>query len=133
MKKILLVSLLLLPFSLSGCNKENEYVFKETTIAVFADNQLHNNTPKYTGYLKNHLKLCKANNVDVIMIPGDLVNNAMSYQYTIFEDALKEVYGEDESSYPEFVYTMGNHEWYSADEIRKNLRDAFLSKECSSR
>ena len=116
MKKILLIPLMLLPLCLNGCKKRNKSVFEETVIAVFADNQLHNNTPKYTGYLKNHLALCKQNGVDVIMIPGDLVNNAMAYQYTIFEDVLKETYGEDENDYPEFVYTMGNHEWYSADE-----------------
>lgn len=125
MKKVLLIPLLLLSSYLSGCKKEKDYIFKETTIAVFADNQLHSNTPKYTGYLKNHLKLCKANNVDVIMIAGDLVNNAMSYQYTMFEEALKETYGEDESKYPEFVYTMGNHEWYSADE-RQDDNAVFL-------
>lgn len=120
MRKLLLIPLMLLPLCLGGCSTTKEYTFKETTIAVFADNQLHSNTPKYTGYLKNHLKLCKANNVDVIMIAGDLVNNAMSYQYIMFEDALKETYGEDESSYPEFVYVMGNHEWYSADERQED-------------
>lgn len=102
----------------TGCSK---YSFKYTKIAVFADNQLTNNvTTGSVGFaipfLRNHLKLCKEQNVDVIMIPGDLVNNAIEEYYQVFEDLLKEVYGTDESKYPEFVYSMGNHEWYTKTE-----------------
>ena len=117
-KKLFLLTACLLPITATGCNNSKDQL-KETLVAVFADNQLHSRTPKYTGYLKNHLKLCKANNVDVIMIPGDLVNNAITDLYKIYEDALKEVYGEDESKYPEFVYSMGNHEWWDANERRE--------------
>lgn len=114
-KKLFLLASCLLPLAATGCKKTKDPL-KETLIAVFADNQLHAKTPKYTGYLKNHLKLCKAKNVDVIMIPGDLANNAISEQYEMFEEALKEAYGEDKSTYPEFVYSMGNHEWWDASE-----------------
>ena len=114
-KKFLLVLPLLVSLTSFGCtNKKDE--LKETLIAVFADNQIHTNTPRYLGFLKNHLKLCKSKNVDVIMIPGDLVNNAEMSYYDMFEDTLKEVYGDDESTYPEFVYSMGNHEWWDSNE-----------------
>lgn len=117
-KKLFLLTTILLPLTTTGCQSTKDQI-KETLIAVFADNQLHQNTPRYTGFLKNHLQLCKANNVDVIMIPGDLVNNAVNDLYKIYEDCLKEVYGEDESQYPEFVYTMGNHEWWDYNERRE--------------
>lgn len=100
-------------FSLLSCGEEN---YKVTKIAVFADNQLSYAAGGGTAFadifLKNHLSLCKEKNVDVIVINGDLVNNAVSSYYTIFESSLKEVYGNEEN-YPEFVYTMGNHEWYT--------------------
>ena len=117
-KKLFLLIMCLLPLASTGCKNTKDQL-KETLVAVFADNQLHGRTPKYTGYLKNHLKLCKANNVDVIMIPGDLVNNAITDLYETYNEALKEVYGEDESKYPEFVYSMGNHEWWDANERRE--------------
>lgn len=118
--KKILFTIPFLTFSVlvTGCQKD--YKFTPTKVAVFADCQLSNATGGVvefsTPYLRNHLKLCKANDVDVIMIPGDLVNNAVEGYYEIFETALKDVYGTDESQYPEFVYSMGNHEWWNLDE-----------------
>ena len=114
---LLLIPCLLSLFSV-GCKKSDKDKLKETLIAVFADNQIATISTRYQSYLKNHLKLCKANNVDVIMIPGDLVNNAISDYYQYFEDDLKEIYGDDKSNYPEIVYTMGNHEWWDSNESR---------------
>ena len=118
LKKLLLLTSCLLSIFPSGCSKKTnpDDELKETLIAVFADNQLATVSTRYTGFLKNHLRLCKEKNVDVIMIPGDLVNNAVTDYYKIFENALVETYGDDESKYPEFVYTMGNHEWWDVNE-----------------
>lgn len=121
MKKFKLITLL--PFLMlstltTGCSK---YSFKPTKIAVFADNQITQtvtggNTAFSIAYLKQHLALCKQNNVDVIVIPGDLVNNSIESYYQKFEECLEEAYGKDSSKYPEFVYSMGNHEWYTSTE-----------------
>ena len=118
LKKLLLLTSCLLSIFPAGCSKKTnpDDELKETLIAVFADNQLATVSTRYTGFLKNHLRLCKDKNVDVIMIPGDLVNNAVTDYYKIFENALVETYGDDESKYPEFVYTMGNHEWWDVNE-----------------
>ncbi|MCQ2796130.1 MAG: metallophosphoesterase [Bacilli bacterium] len=109
-----LISLLIFS-SLFSCNKQEKY--NKTKIAVFADNQLSTNSGGGTayaeGFLKNHLRFCKENNVEVIVINGDLVNNAVNQYYVIYENALKEIYGSDDTLYPEFVYAMGNHEWYT--------------------
>ena len=71
-------------------------------IAVFADIQLsakeniyNSSTGTYEGYanagntvhayvsLKNHFELCKEQDVDVILMNGDIVNNAVTYYYVI--------------------------------------------------
>ena len=95
--------------------------------AVFADIQLcykENSSPAgtYKGNagstahaylsLRNHFQLCKENNVDVIFMNGDIVNNAVEKYYELFDQTLADVYGNDESQYPEFVFNMGNHEWW---------------------
>lgn len=131
-KAILLIVPFLAASLLVGCGKE-KFDFKATRIAVFADNQLTKAT--VTGivennavYLRQHLLLAKEQNVDVIMISGDLVNNAISGYYDRFEDILKDVYGKDETAYPEFVYTMGNHEWYDLNENNEAMAIKYFKK-----
>ena len=97
-------------------------------IAVFADVQLcaKENGDGYYGNagntvhayisLKNHFALCKQEGVDVILMNGDIVNNAVTHYYDLFEEALQSVYGNDESLYPEIIYNMGNHEWWDLSE-----------------
>ena len=96
--------------------------------AVFADVQLcarengegyysnAGNTVHAYVALKNHLKLCKEENVDVIFMNGDIVNNAVPAYYDLYEEALTSVYGNDENTYPEIIYNMGNHEWWDTNE-----------------
>ncbi len=96
--------------------------------AVFADIQLcaKENGDGYYGNagntvhayiaLKNHFQLCKEQNVDVIFMNGDIVNNAIPAYYDLYEDALQSVYGTDETTYPEIIYNMGNHEWWDLKE-----------------
>ena len=131
MRKIFLLPFTLLPLiSLTSCDKKN--ICNETKIAVFADVQLNNSNTGIVSnsysYLRNHLALCKENNVDVIMISGDLVNNAYSNYYDLYEEILQSVYGKDEKQYPEFVYTMGNHEWYASDERQDEMAVYYYNK-----
>lgn len=96
--------------------------------AVFADIQLcaKENGTGYVGNagntvhayisLKNHFKLCKEQNVDVIFMNGDIVNNAIEEYYKLYEEAFTSVYGTDESQYPEIIWNMGNHEWWDITE-----------------
>lgn len=130
-KKIIgVIPFLAISVFVTGCNNK-EFKFTPTKVAVFADNQLvsyttSGNTANAIPFLKYHLKMCKAENVDVIMIPGDLTNNAVESYYGVFETALKEVYGDDQSQYPEFVYSMGNHEWWDTSEnITSNCIELF--------
>lgn len=66
--------------------------------------------------LKNHFKLCKEQDVDVIFMGGDIVNNAISKYYELYQETFESVYGTDESAYPEIIWLMGNHEWWDKDE-----------------
>ena len=96
--------------------------------AVFADIQLcaRENGDGYVGNagntvhayisLKNHFKLCKEQDVDVIFMNGDIVNNAIPAYYELYEEAFTSVYGNDESQYPEVIWNMGNHEWWDITE-----------------
>lgn len=97
--------------------------------AIFADVQLCNDTQvKVDGQLvananygttanaplalKSHLEFCKEQGIETILMNGDITNQANDYYYQYFNRILEEVYGTDESKYPEFVYNMGNHEWW---------------------
>ena len=97
-----------------------EYDFPSLTVAVFADVQLADenkgNTRNAYLALKNHLKYAKSINADVVLMPGDIVNNAKEEYYENYEKAIKAVYGADESVYPEFILCMGNHEWWDLSE-----------------
>ncbi|MFA5457963.1 MAG: metallophosphoesterase [Synergistaceae bacterium] len=66
--------------------------------------------------LKNHFELCKEQDVDVIFMGGDIVNNAISKYYELYQETFESVYGTDESAYPEVIWLMGNHEWWDKDE-----------------
>ena len=112
----------------------NSDLFPKLKTAVFADVQLSakengegyyanaGNTVHAYVALKNHLKLCKEKNVDVIFMNGDIVNNAVLNYYEHYEEALRSVYGNDESQYPEIIYNIGNHEWW--DIAEKETADA---------
>ena len=72
--------------------------------------------------LKDHLNYAKSIDADVLFMPGDIVNNADQSYYDRFWSIFKSVYGEDESLWPELIWTMGNHEWYDLSE--KNASNA---------
>ena len=103
-------------------------VIFELKTAVFADVQLcakeygdgfaanYGTTSHAYIALKNNFALAKEKNVDVIVMDGDIVNNAVEEYYKLFEHAFTSVYGNNENQYPEFVWTMGNHEWWGLDE-----------------
>jgi len=94
--------------------------FSAVKVAVFADVQLCVNNLGATANaylaLVKQLQYAKSQNVDVLMLTGDICNNAVEDYYLRFENALKTVYGTDESKYPEFVWIMGNHEWWDTAE-----------------
>ena len=106
--------------SQSGEPEDDGYVAPTLKVAVFADVQLETenrgNTRNAYLTLKNHFRYCKSTGVDVIFMPGDIMNKADSSCYEAYEKALRSVYGSDESEYPELILCMGNHEWWDSTE-----------------
>ncbi|MBO4594392.1 MAG: hypothetical protein J5697_01660 [Clostridia bacterium] len=108
----------------SACKKNEEstdsYEFTPLTVSVFADVQLERenvgNTRNAYLSLKNHLKYSKSIGAEVVFMPGDVVNKADETCYEAYERAICAVYGDDENDYPEFIYCMGNHEWWGPGE-----------------
>ena len=109
-------------------NWQIQNLFKNVDLVTvtFADVQLVErdlgsivNGPKA---LRDHLNYSKSINADVLFMVGDIVNNATQSYYDRFWSIFKSVYGEDESQWPELVWTMGNHEWY--DDKEKDAADA---------
>lgn len=96
-------------------------------VCVFADVQLtternQDQTINSLIALKSHLLYAKSIDADVLLMDGDIVNNAVRGYYELFKKTFIEVYGLDESTYPEFVMNMGNHEWWDLNE--KDTADA---------
>ena len=98
------------------------YDFEPLKIAVFADIQLTTGDRQAGSVanaviaLRDHFKYAKSIGADVLLMSGDIINNAVESYYELYESILKDVYGEDESAYPEFVMNMGNHEWWDRKE-----------------
>lgn len=109
---------------LFACEKAEDggenYEFLPLKVAVFADVQLERenvgNTRNAYLSLKNHLKYAKSIGAEVVLMSGDVVNKADETCYEAYEKAIRAVYGENESDYPEFILCMGNHEWWGAGE-----------------
>lgn len=66
--------------------------------------------------LKQHLQFCKDEGVDVILMNGDIANNAIEKYYEYYTDIFESVYGTDSTEYPEVIWNMGNHEWWDGNE-----------------
>lgn len=107
-----------------GTNRYIDILKSKLKFAIFADVQLCGetassnsainlgNTANAPIALKNHLQFIKNQNINVVLMNGDITNQANENYYSYFEKILAEVYGSDESKYPEFVWNMGNHEWW---------------------
>ena len=93
--------------------KENVYDSASGTYVAYAN---AGNTVHAYVSLKNHFELCKEQNVDVILMNGDIVNNAVTHYYDLYEEALQSAYGTNEEEYPEIIFNMGNHEWWDLQE-----------------
>lgn len=82
-------------------------------IAVLGDFQLKSNTAAtVTDNIKTALQNYKAKNVDVIMIPGDITDDASAAGYDKMWAAFDAVYP-DKATRPKIVSCMGNHDYWN--------------------
>ena len=73
--------------------------------------------------LEQHLKYIKDQGINVLVMDGDITNQANEHYYQYFETIVTKVYGSDKTLWPEFVWTMGNHEWWEGT-TEKDPREA---------
>ena len=63
--------------------------------------------------LEQHLTYIKNEGINVVLMNGDVTNQANENYYNYFESIATKVFGADKSVWPEFVWNMGNHEWWA--------------------
>ena len=82
-------------------------------IAVLGDFQLKANTAaSVTDNIKTALQNYKAKNVDVIMVPGDMTDDASVAGYDKMWAAFDAVYP-DKATRPKIISCMGNHDYWN--------------------
>lgn len=68
-------------------------------------------------HLTKALKYFKKQNVDMVVLNGDVVNATGDYAaYSAYNKILDYVYGEDRKDMPHIVFPMGNHEFYGGNQ-----------------
>lgn len=83
------------------------------TVGVVSDVHLTDDGANKTDEtFKNVLQYYKENNVDVLIVTGDIANNGGIASYKRFNDAFKSVYPTAEEA-PTKVLVMGNHDYMS--------------------
>lgn len=81
------------------------YAWDYTTVANGAD------------HLIKALNYFKAQDVDMVVLNGDIVNAVGDYAgYSAYNKVLDYVYGDDRANMPHFIFPMGNHEFYGANQ-----------------
>lgn len=70
-------------------------------------------------HLENALQYTLDNDIDVLIINGDLVNNNQDKYYKAADDCFTRIYGKIATkNRPEILFNMGNHEFYHGDTSR---------------
>ena len=112
----------MLAFTLISCVKVESDGVQEFTVegdlkvGILSDSQLPQKEDKdnglYVGQLKTSLNTLKAQNVNVILFPGDISNASSDHALGGFMDIYNEVFP-DEATRPILQTIMGNHDYWS--------------------
>ncbi len=98
--------------------KDLEVVDKEVKVGVISDTHISqyflDSKNEFNGDTVNKLKLAlnfyKRQQIDLLLLTGDIVDLAEEADYALLVKTFEEVYGSKENA-PEIVYTFGNHEF----------------------
>ena len=82
-------------------------------LGIISDFQLDNSNENYERNLKNTLKKIKDENVDIIIIAGDIVDTGYPSEYEQYKRILNSIYTNNNSK-PLIFEIMGNHEYYTS-------------------
>ena len=81
-------------------------------LGIISDFQLDNSHKDYERNLKKTLEKMKSENVDVILMAGDIVDTGYKEEYELYKNILNSVYTDDNKK-PLIFEIMGNHEYYT--------------------
>lgn len=88
-------------------------------MVAISDVHIKNDDKTSQDHFKKTLQYTLDNDIDVLLINGDLVNNNQSVYYDAADSCLEEVFGKvSKENRPEILFNMGNHEFYHGDTSR---------------
>lgn len=105
----------------------------ELLIGVISDGQFAEEDEKLTvghfgcvmkgpRHFLSAIRYFKNQNVDLMIMNGDMVNAGPKNAYNTFNMMLDDVFGKDRTSMPPLIYPLGNHEYYSSNP-EKDFKD----------
>lgn len=117
---VVTILIVALSFSLVGCSLSPNKKIESITVGdgtnikmgVYSDIQLNKSdtyNSKYASHLRATLELFKAQNVDLVLFAGDLVDLVSDEAYKAHNRIWDEVFGDNS---PEKLYIMGNHDYW---------------------
>ena len=96
-------------------------------LGIISDFQLNEENKNYERNLKKTLEKMKSENVDVILMAGDIVDTGYQEEYDKYKSILNSVYTDDKTK-PYIFEIMGNHEYYTTKKrkigynLEKNIK-----------
>ncbi len=112
---IMVASTLLLTTACVKVESElEEFTFAENfKVGIISDFQLppleKDDNGKYVANLTMTLQVLKDNDVDMIIVPGDIGDASSNYAYTNYNNCVEKVFGDDK---PIIQNVMGNHDYW---------------------
>ena len=100
---------------------------KSAKIGIISDFQL-DVTKNYKDYENNvyqALKNFKDNNIDIIIMAGDITNNGKDINYSLFKQILNSVYNPNDE--PIILPLMGNHDYFDKDNSKVENQKKFYN------
>lgn len=107
-----------------GCG-ENGGSGGETTadLKVGLISDPHNTTAtNWNGNLTRTFTFLKEQNLDAIVIAGDIVDKAFEANYKIYTDTLSKVFGENP---PQMILTLGNHDFWKVHSVSSDKDEMY--------
>ena len=96
-------------------------------LGIISDFQLNDKKNNYERNLKKTLEKMKSENVDAILMAGDIVDTGYQEEYDKYKSILNSVYT-DSNTKPYIFEIMGNHEYYTTKKrkigynLEKNIK-----------
>lgn len=129
MKKIIsvfasavLILTMMIPLTFSASAESNSY--NDLKFGVISDIHVHDGTTGVDTHLVTILNYYKQQNVDAILVLGDVANSGLDSQYQKFNQIWASVFPENDDAAPARLILMGNHEFQQAYYHNETVEEA---------